>query len=82
MPFSRLASENEPHMRTLIEWINPITDGNDGRREARLPFRKGVSAAVRITTTTLFEIAAKINWETGEAGKVENETMPQRGVES
>lgn len=51
--FSKLASEDEPHIHTFYEWINPLTDKVQGA----YPFRTGVSA-VRIA---LFEILAKTN---------------------
>ena len=41
--FSKLASEDHPHIHTFYEWINPITD----KAEGAYPFRTGISA-VRI----------------------------------
>ena len=40
---SKLASEEHPHIHTLYEWINPITDQGNGA----YPFRTGIST-VRI----------------------------------
>jgi glycogen debranching enzyme len=51
--FSKLASDDELHVHTFYEWINPLTDKVQGA----YPFRTGVSA-VRIA---LFEILAKAN---------------------
>jgi hypothetical protein len=58
--FLKLASEDEPHVHTFYEWINPITD----KAQGAYPFRTGISA-VRIA---LFEILAKTN-----AAKINNE---------
>ncbi|MFL6485682.1 MAG: GH116 family glycosyl hydrolase [Nitrososphaera sp.] len=37
---STLTSESGPHMRTLYEWVNPLT----GEGEGAFPFRTGISA--------------------------------------
>lgn len=58
--FSKLASEDEPHVHTFYEWINPLTDKVQGA----YPFRTGVSA-VRIA---LYEILAKTNAAKMNAG--------------
>jgi glycogen debranching enzyme len=46
---STLTSENNLHMNTLYEWINPITDEGNGA----FPFRTGISA-VRISVVDIF----------------------------
>ena len=47
---SKLASEDDPHMHTFYEWINPVTDEGGGA----YPFRTGISA-VRIAIADIIE---------------------------
>jgi hypothetical protein len=46
---STLTSESNLQMRTLYEWVNPITDEGNGA----FPFRTGISA-VRISVVEIF----------------------------
>jgi glycogen debranching enzyme len=48
--FSKLASEDHPHIHAFYEWINPITDQGFGA----YPFRTGISA-VRIALADILE---------------------------
>jgi hypothetical protein len=47
---SKLASEDDPHMHTFYEWINPVTNEGGGA----YPFRTGISA-VRIAIADIIE---------------------------
>ena len=47
---SKLASEDDPHIHTFYEWINPVTDEGGGA----YPFRTGIST-VRIAIADIIE---------------------------
>ena len=47
---SKLASEDNPHIHTFYEWINPVTDEACGA----YPFRTGIST-VRIALADIIE---------------------------
>ena len=48
--FSKFASEDDPHIHTFYEWINPVTEEGCGA----YPFRTGIST-LRIALADIIE---------------------------